>query len=435
MVTIKDVEKGSRAWRAGVLPGDILLAVNGHKIMDVLDYRFYLVEKRLVLQLHRGPELLDVEILKNEYDDIGLEFETYLMDKKQHCRNKCVFCFIDQLPGGMRDTLYFKDDDARLSFLQGNYITMTNMTEREISRIMEMHISPVNISVHTTNPELRVQMMKNPAAANLMPIMHRFAKAGIHMNCQLVLCKGLNDGEELDRSMRELAELYPMVESVSVVPAGLTCHRKDLYPLEPHSPEDCKQIIEQVTAFGDKFREQNGTRLFFCGDEMFVKAGLAIPEADYYEAYAQIENGVGLMRSMEDEFLDELSYVAEDYDLSVCRDVTLVTGMAAYEYLCRLANRLTEKCPNLTLRVYPIVNRFFGENITVAGLLCGCDIKEQLMGKELGEKLLLPAVTLRAPDRDMFLDNMTPADLEKALGVRVQSCEISGMELVMAILS
>ncbi len=433
MVEIKDIEKRSLAERQGVLAGDILLSINGHEITDVLDYRFYLAEKSVTLKLHRGPELVDITIQKGEYDDIGLEFETYLMDKKQFCRNKCVFCFIDQLPKGMRETLYFKDDDARLSFLQGNYITMTNMTEHEIDRIIEMHISPVNISVHATNPELRVKMMKNPRAANLMPIMRRFAEAGIKMNCQLVLCKGLNDGDELLRSMRELGELYPMVESVSAVPAGLTCHREGLYPLEAHTKEDCQAILSAVNAFGDAFYETHGTRLIYCADELYVKAGQPIPDASYYESYPQIENGVGLMRSMEDEFEDELSYLAEDYDLSVPRSVSVVTGMAASEYITKLANKLMEKAPALQIRVYPIVNHFFGKSITVAGLLCGCDIKEQLLGKELGDKVIIPAVTLRA-GRDLFLDGMTPDELASAIGTAVQPCENGGAELIAAVL-
>lgn len=433
MVEITGIESRSLSEKAGILPGDILLSINGHMIKDVLDYRFYMMEKRLLLQIHRGPELLDVEIRKGQYDDIGLEFETYLMDKKQFCRNKCVFCFIDQLPKGMRDTLYFKDDDARLSFLQGNYITTTNMSERDIERIIEMHISPINISVHTTNAELRVKMMKNPAAANLMPIMRRFADAGIHMNCQLVICKGLNDGEELDRSMRDLGSLYPMVDSVSVVPAGLTCHREGLYPLEIHSAEDCRQILAQVTAFGDAFKKEKGTRLIYCGDELYVKAGEPIPDAAYYEGYPQIENGVGLMRSMEDEFDEELEYLAQDYDLSKPRFVSMVTGVAADGYIHRLAEKLMEKCPNLTLNVYPIQNDFFGHNITVVGLLCGCDMKAQLKDKDLGEKLVIPAVTLRA-GRDLFLDGMTPEELGRDLGIPVVASENTGADLIAAIL-
>ena len=432
MVTIKNVEPSSYAAKAGVLAGDILLSVNGHEIKDVLDYRFYLAEKKVTLQVHRGPEILELTIAKDEYDDIGLEFDTYLMDKKQFCRNKCVFCFIDQLPKGMRETLYFKDDDSRLSFLQGNYITMTNMSEREIARIIEMHISPVNISVHTTNPDLRVRMMKNPRAAELMPIMRRFAEAGIHMNCQLVLCKGLNDGEELERSMRELGQLYPMVESVSAVPAGLTCHREGLYPLSVHTKEDCREIITRVNAFGDEFYKKNGTRLIYCADELFVKAEMEIPDASYYEHYPQIENGVGLMRSMEDEFEDELSYLAEDYDLTKPRRVSIATGMAAYEYISKLSKRLMERSACLEIQVYPVRNDFFGHNITVAGLLCGCDLKNQLMGKELLDKLIIPAVTLRAA-RDVFLDGMTPDDLSKALGVPVCPCENGGAELIAAI--
>ena len=277
MVTITDVLPHSRAARAGVLPGDILLSINGHDITDVLDYRFYLTERSVVLKLHRGAELLDVTIRKGEYDDIGLDFATPLMDQKHCCANRCVFCFIDQLPKGMRDSLYFKDDDSRLSFLHGNYITLTNLGDRDIDRIIEMHISPVNVSVHTTNPELRCTMMGNKRAGKVLAYLDRLAEAGIAICGQIVLCRGINDGAELDRTMHDLERLVPALRSVSIVPAGLTKHREGLYPLSLFEPDEAAAVIAQVNAFGEQCLARHGTRLFFCADELYLKAGLPLP--------------------------------------------------------------------------------------------------------------------------------------------------------------
>ena len=300
MVTITDVLPKSRAAKAGIQAGDILLSINGHEIRDVLDYRFYLTERDVTLSIHRGPELIEARIHKQEYDDIGLDFETPLMDKKHSCENKCVFCFIDQLPKGMRKTLYFKDDDSRLSFLHGHYITLTNLQARDIQRIIDMHISPVNVSVHTTNPELRVKMMKNKRSGEVLSYLKMLADAGITLCCQIVLCKGLNDGEELKRTMRDLAALAPAMESTSVVPAGLTKFRDGLYPLEPFTREECREVIETITAFGDECKEALGSRLFFPSDEFYLTAELPLPEDDFYEGYMQIENGVGMLTDMRD---------------------------------------------------------------------------------------------------------------------------------------
>ncbi len=428
MVTVTGVEAGSPAERAGVRAGDILLAINGHEIRDVLDYRFYLTEKKAVLSLHRGPELLDVTIEKKEYDDIGLLFGTYLMDGKRSCRNGCVFCFIDQLPKGMREPLYFKDDDSRMSFLMGNYVTLTNLSEEELARIAQMKTSPMNISVHTTDPALRVRMMRNKNAGRIMEILRRFASAGITLNCQIVLCRGLNDGAALDRTMRDLASLSPRLGSCSIVPAGLTDHREGLYPLEPFSPEECRAVIAQVTAFAEECRKKYGSRLFFVGDEMYVRGRVPLPKERYYEGYPQLENGVGLIRSMKTGFDQALSDLTGK-DLKKKRKVTVATGRAAYGFMNALAEKLTALAPDTEVRVECVNNRFFGHLITVAGLLTGKDLVGQLKGKDLGDRLLLSASMLRH-DRDRFLDDMTPEELSAALGVPVVFCENDGYDFV-----
>lgn len=433
MVTVYDVIPGSPADLAGVLAGDVLLSVNGHDIADVLDYSFYMAEKTVHLAVMRGAELKDFMIRKQEYADAGLEFETYLMDHKKTCHNRCVFCFIDQMPKGLRESLYFKDDDARLSFLQGNYITTTNMTERDIERIIRMKMSPINISVHTTNPALRQKMMNNKNAGKILEIMRRFADAGIQMNCQIVLCRSLNDGAELDRTMGDLAELYPAVNSVSVVPAGLTAHRDGLYPLEPFPKAECKKIICQVERFAEMCYRSHGSHIFFLADEWYVKAGEPVQPARYYEDFAQIENGVGMMASMRQEFEDAMEDI-DRYDLNRKRRCSLATGVAAYDFMRELVARLQEKCVNLECHVYCIENVFFGPEITVAGLLTGKDMMEQLQGKRLGAKLILPACTLRA-DGAVFLDDMTPAQLENALGVEIVFSQSGGADLIDALLS
>lgn len=433
MVTISEVEKKSIAQKAGLKAGDILIAINGHEIRDVLDYRYYLTEPNITLTIHRGPELFDTVICKEEYEDIGLIFDSFLMDEKHACRNQCIFCFIDQLPKGMRDTLYFKDDDSRLSFLHGNYITLTNLKEQDIDRICEMKMSPVNISVHTTNPVLRCQMMKNKNAGTIMQTLQKFADAKILINAQIVLCKGVNDADELERTMRDLASLYPMLESCSIVPSGLTKYRQGLYPLEPFEAKDCAAVIDQVERFAEQCCQKYGKRLFFCGDEMYVKAGVRLPEESAYEGYPQIENGVGLMRSMLTEFEDELNFI-DEYDTDTKRKCSIATGAAAYDFICSLVEKLKEVCYNLDCTVYRIENKFFGENITVAGLITGQDLINQLRGQDLGEVLLLPKVMVRAEDH-IFLDDVTVEQVEQALGTKVKLTENDGAALIQAILS
>ncbi|MDD7300614.1 MAG: DUF512 domain-containing protein [Eubacteriales bacterium] len=433
MVTITGVEKASPAAKHGILPGDILISINGHDINDVLDYRFRLTEKKITLLIHRGPDLKEITIKKDEYSDIGLEFETYLMDKKHSCRNKCVFCFIDQLPKGMRDTLYFKDDDSRLSFLMGNYITLTNLSEEDVDRIIEMKTSPINVSVHTTNPELRVKMMKNKNAGKVLSYLRRFADAGISLNCQIVLCKGINDGKELERSMTDLAALYPSLVGVSIVPAGITNYREGLCHLEPFTAEEAGEVIDTIDKFGEKCLKKFGTRLFFSSDELYIEAGRDLPGEDYYEGYPQIENGVGMIRSMDGEFTDELDFL-DEYDLEKPRKVSVATGAAAYDFIKSLADRLCEQVPTLECHVYKIINDFFGHNITVAGLLTGKDLANQLKGKDLGDRLLIPRVTLRS-EGDVFLDDTTPEWLAEQLGgVEIVPVESTGNDFVSKVL-
>ena len=417
MVAITDVLPKSRAARAGIKANDILISINGKEINDVLDYRFYLANKKISLSVNRDGQMLDFVIVKQEYDDIGLDFETPLMDKKHSCENKCVFCFIDQLPKGMRKTLYFKDDDSRLSFLHGNYVTLTNMHDSDIQRIIDMHISPVNVSVHTTNPELRVKMMKNKRSGEVLKYLKQLADAGISLCCQIVLCKGLNDGEELDRTLHDLIALRPALQSVAIVPAGLTQFRDGLYPLESFDKEECAKIISQIDAYGNWCKKEFGTRLFFPSDEFYITAGLPLPEDEYYEDYSQIENGVGMLTDMKTSF----DYALEDadfYEGYKKRTVSVATGYAAYEHICSLAKRIENTFDGVKINVYRIKNDFFGEKITVSGLLTATDIENQLKGKELGEELLVPSSALRA-DGDVFLDDISPKELSLRLKVTV----------------
>ena len=418
MVRITSVEKGSRAGRAGIRAGDFLVAINGEEIRDVLDYRFYLADKKIDLSLLRDGTPYTVVIRKGTYDDIGLDFETPLMDKKQSCRNKCIFCFIDQLPRGMRKSLYFKDDDSRLSFLHGNYITLTNMTDRDIDRIVKMRFSPINVSVHTTNPELRVRMMKNKRAGEVLSYLPRLADAGIELHCQIVLCRGINDGSELERTMHDLAALAPAVSSVSVVPAGLTDHRDGLYPLSPFTPGECAAVIREVDLFGAYCLKTHGSRIFFCADEFYLSAGVPVPDEEYYEGYPQLENGVGMIRSALEDFTAELDAAPPPSPDAAPRTVTLATGVAAEGLMRELARMTHEKYPRVTVNVRAIKNDFFGHSVTVSGLLTGQDLKRQLAGLDLGAACLIPSSALRAGE-DVFLDDMTVSDLSSALAVPV----------------
>lgn len=433
MVTITDVMPKSRAAKVGIKQNDILISLNGREIRDVLDYRFYLADTKVTLLIERNGKRFEKTIKKQEYDDIGLDFETPLMDKKLSCENKCIFCFIDQLPKGMRKTLYFKDDDSRLSFLHGNYVTLTNMHDRDIDRIIEMHISPVNVSVHTTNPELRCKMMHNKRAGDVLSYLKRLADANIGLCCQIVLCKGINDGQELDRTLHDLISLRPALQSVAIVPSGLTKFRDGLYPLEAFNKEDARKVIEQINAYGNWCLSQFGTRLFFPADEFYITAELPLPSDEFYEDYSQIENGVGMLTDLQTGIDFELEDISPYSEFSAPRTVSMATGYAAYDHISKIAQKLEQAFSGLTVKVYRIKNNFFGESITVAGLLTAQDILEQLKGEDLGEALLISASALRA-DGEVFLDDVSPEELSKELSTEVIPVRSEASEIIYKIL-
>lgn len=405
--------------------------MNGHKICDVLDYRFYIDEPELEIVIEKSNGKRKTVKLKNN-GDIGLEFETYLMDKQRSCANNCIFCFIDQLPQGLRDSLYFKDDDSRLSFLFGNYITLTNLGDRDIDRIIEMHISPVNISVHTMNPELRVKMMGNKRAGKVLEYLKKLAQAGIKLNTQLVLCPGYNDGEELTYSLQELGKLYPSVQSIAAVPVGLTCYRDGLTNLNPFTKEQSFDVISRIDSYNSEFMCYNKMNIAFAADEFYLNAGLPMPDVERYGEFAQLENGVGLWSLLKSEF-DEAVKNSGEYNPENKRTVTIATGKAAYSLMEYAAHTVENRFKNITVNTVKIENRLFGERITVAGLICGNDFVSGLDGKDLGDELLIPAVSLRR-ERDMFLDNMTVEELSEKLNVKITAVENDGYELLDKIL-
>ena len=426
---IKSIDEQS-PLRHRARPGDFVAAINGHAVEDVLDYKFFSYDPSLDVTL-RSPqgEELTVHVEKDEGGDLGLEFETYLMDAPRACANRCDFCFIDQLPPGMRRTMYFKDDDARLSFLMGNYITLTNLSQREIQRIEDLRISPINVSVHTTDPELRARMLRNPRAGESIGVMRRFARAGITMNCQIVCCPGLNDGDALARTMRDLDEMWPAVHSVSIVPVGLTKYRRGLYELAPFTPEHSRETIELVTAFGDGCVKRHGSRVFFCGDEMYIKAGMELPPDEFYEEHTQLENGVGMIRQLETEFNSALRLS------DACDGVpfSIACGVSAAPYFEKLLCTAGEKYAMLNGRVYAVENDFFGHSINVTGLITGEDLIRQLRGRELGERLLVSQNMLRREELD-FLDDVTLDEASEALGVPIIPVEQDGFDLCGAML-
>ena len=429
MVKINSVTEGSPAARSGVREGDLLACINGHKVKDVLDYMYYAAETEVVLDIVRHGEELTFRIEKDEYDDLGLEFETFLMDSKQRCSNNCVFCFIDQMPPGMRETLYFKDDDARLSFLQGNYVTLTNLKQEEIDRIIKMKLN-INVSVHTTNPELRVKMMHNRFAGEKLKFIWQLAESGIKLNCQVVCCPGLNDGDELRRTLSDLGGLMPNITSMAVVPVGVTKFRQGLYPLTTFNKQTAGETIDIIAEYQQQFLEKFGTRTVFPSDEFFLIAERDIPPTEFYEDYSQYENGVGMLRSLMDEFGKALE-IAEWEGGE--RHVTIATGYSPYPIICQLAKQAEEKFPQLRCDVYRIRNDFFGDTITVTGLITAQDLIAQLRGKDLGDELLISSAMLRR-DSDVFLDDLTVPDVERELGVPLRSSDSDGYELLDAIM-
>ena len=433
MTAVKSVDPRSPAQRAGVQTGETLTHINGHPIVDVLDYKFYSYDPRLELTLRGADgEIRTLRVRKSEGEDLGLEFETYLMDRARSCANHCIFCFVDQMPPGMRPSLYFKDDDARLSFLLGNYLTLTNLSPREVQRIIDLRISPINVSVHTTDRALRTQMLKNPRAGEGIDIMERFAASRITMNCQIVSCPGVNDGPALDKTLADLAAMFPAVNSVSVVPVGVTKYREGLYPLKTYTQETACALLDQVEAFAARHLMEHGTRLVWCSDEFYLLAGRDLPSEDYFEDFTQLDNGVGMLTLLSQEFRRALDLM-EPEELEGTVPFSIATGVSAAPFLTKLVEQARQKCGTIEGRVYPIVNHFFGETITVAGLVTGGDLIRQLRGQNLGQRLLIPANMLRSGE-NVFLDDITTSDVERELGVPVTAVPQDGYELLDAIL-
>lgn len=432
---IKEVAQGSIAQELELEPGDVVLEVNGQQIEDVFDYHYLTNEEYLTVLVRKSDgEEWELEIEKEFEEDLGIQFENSLMDEYRSCRNKCIFCFIDQMPKGMRDTLYFKDDDSRLSFLQGNYVTLTNMSDHDIERIIRYHLEPINISFHTMNPQLRCRMLNNRFAGDALEKVQRLYEAGIEMNGQIVLCKGVNDGAELEYSIEKMAQYLPHLQSVSVVPVGLTKFREGLYPLEPFRAQDALGVIDCIEAWQKKLYQEYGLHFIHASDEWYILAGRDFPEEERYDGYLQLENGVGMMRLLLNETEDALRQLETGRDKvqSCKREVSVATGKLAAPYLSKLSQKIERLAPGLKIHVYEIENRFFGEKITVSGLLTGQDLIEQLSGRELGTQLLLPCSILRS-DETVFLDDITVEELEKALQIKVRIVKSSGYDYVQAV--
>ena len=429
---ILSIEKNSYALELGFESGDIIVSINGKEVKDIFDYHFLIddIEENVIEVQKNDGSLKNIVFSGITSDELGLKFDNGLMDDYKNCHNKCIFCFIDQMPPGMRETLYFKDDDARLSFLNGNYITMTNMSYEDIDRIIYYKLSPMNVSVHTTNPELRCKMLNNRFAGDVIDKIRRFYDAGIEMNGQIVLCKGINDGDELDRTIEDLSEFIPLFKSLSVVPVGLTKYREKLFPLESFRKEDAIKLIKQIEKWQKKFLEEKNTRFVFASDEWYLLAEKELPLVEEYEAYPQIENGVGMMRNLIDTFNSSFNSMRKLMFRK--HEVSIATGKLAYKTIKSFAEKIEEKYPKCKVHVYEITNDFFGENITVSGLLTGGDLINQLNGKELGSKLLITSNMLRAGE-EVFLDDITVSELEDTLQVPVDIVKSSGENLIKAI--
>ncbi len=433
---IKKVLPGSIAEELGMEPGDKLLQISDTDIEDIFDYQFLVQDEyiEVLIEKQDGEQWL-LEIDKEFDEDLGIEFENGLMDQYRSCHNKCIFCFIDQMPKGMRNTLYFKDDDSRLSFLQGNYVTLTNMSDHDIDRIIRYNLSPINISFQTTNPELRCKMLRNRFAGEALKKVDKLYEAGILMNGQIVLCKGVNDGEELERSISDLAKYLPYLESVSVVPVGLSKYREGLYPLEPFTKEDAEKVLETIHKWQDKLYPEYGLHFIHASDEWYILAGKELPEADNYDGYIQYENGVGMLRMLIDE-VDDARTIAEKKGVLPCtmnREISMATGKLAYPYIKQFADRLMALCEGLKVHVYEITNEFFGEKITVSGLITGQDIIKQLKEQPLGEMLYLPENILRSGE-EVFLDDLTISDVQNSLQVPLDIVKSNGYELISSML-
>lgn len=430
---IKEIKANSIAEELGIEAGDSLLAINDQEIEDVFDFQYLTEDEYIEVLIEKpdGEEWL-LEIDKEADEDLGIIFESGLMDDYHSCRNKCIFCFIDQMPKGMRDTLYFKDDDTRLSFLQGNYVTLTNMSDHDIERIIHYHLSPINVSFQTTNPELRCKMLNNRFAGEALKKVDRLYEAGITMNGQIVLCKGVNDKEELERSIRDLTAYIPHLESVSIVPVGLSRYREGLYPLEPFTHEDAVEILETVQGWQKKLYQEYGTHFIHASDEIYILAGREMPSEESYDGYLQLENGVGMVRLLLQEFAEAIREEKEEQREIAAREISMVTGTLMYDYIQIMLEQVRQLYPQLRFRLYPIVNHFFGENITVSGLLTGQDIIDQLSGQPLGDRLLLPVNLLRSGEQ-ILLDDVTVTEIEKALQVHVDIVKSSGWDFIAAV--
>lgn len=428
--TVLDVERKSLAEKAKIAKGDKILKINGHEFYDILEYRFLICEYEVTLDIKKADGSFQTVTLQTDYQDPGIIFEDEIICEAQSCHNKCIFCFIDQLPKNMRKTVYFKDDDVRLSFLQGNYVTLTNMSDEEIDRLIAMRISPINISVHSTNPKLREMMLNNRFAGKCYSIMQKLAENGIYMNCQIVLCPGINDGNELLRSLSDMESLFPYVSSISVVPVGLTAHRDGLYPLKPFNSKMCLEVIKTVTNLQDEYLKKHGSRIVYLADEFYIGAGIKIPDAENYEGFPQLENGVGLIASMEEEFSHAITLIPKK---ERNRNISIVTGELAAPFIEGLAKTLINSSPGLEISVFPIKNIFFGGGVNVSGLVCGGDILKQLKNKKIGDEILIPYSMLR-DDEDIFLDDVTIEDLKNAFCVNVIPVLNDGYDFVEKVL-
>lgn len=465
---ITNVIEGSVAWDKGIVPGDFLLSINNNEIEDVFDFRYLCQDTDLKIKIEKANgEIVDFDIVKDDSEELGLDFSEGLMDEYRSCSNKCIFCFIDQMPKGMRETLYFKDDDMRLSFLQGNYVTLTNMSDKDLDRIIKYKLEPINVSFQTTNPELRCMMLHNRFAGDALKKADRLYENNITMNGQIVLCKGVNDGEELERSLSDLYKYLPVLESVSVVPVGLSKYREGLYPLEPFEKDDAIQVIETIHKWQKKAFQEFGLHFVHASDEWYITADMELPDEDNYDGYLQIENGVGMLRSLIEEFNEgvcEIKEAIEAYKPNILnklfknsynnkigemtgvnniatlikilekgRKVSIVSGLIAAPYMKRLCDSFMEQFPSYDIKVYPIRNDFFGERITVTGLLTAQDIIAQLKDKDLGDILLLSDNMLRS-NTEVFLDDLTVADVEKSLHSKTHIVKSNGKHLIESII-
>ena len=429
---VESVAEGSIAEEMEIEKGDAIVEINGNKIEDIFDYQYHTQDEYIEVLIRKasGEEWL-LEIDKEYDEDLGITFANGLMDEYRSCCNKCIFCFIDQMPKGMRDTLYFKDDDSRLSFLQGNYVTLTNMSDDDIDRIIKYNLSPINVSFQTTNPELRCMMLNNRFAGKALEKAWKLARAGITMNGQIVLCKGINDGKELERSIEELSQYLPNLESVSVVPVGLSRYREGLYPLEPFNAQDARNVLEIIHRWQDRLYPEYGVHFVHASDEWYILAGDELPEEERYDGYLQLENGVGMLRLLINEFNEYFDTLGTDMKVRA-QEISIATGRLVYSFIKEMAQKITNRYPQVKINIYPIRNDFFGEQITVSGLLTGQDIEAQLKGRQLGERLLLPQNVLRSGE-EVFLDDMTVTELEKALQVSVDIVKSSGRDFIDAV--